>query len=124
MANEQNLLKPDDLTPKQRRENASKAGKASAAARQQRKTLAENMKLLLNMPVTNPDDWNNASMMGIQPEEITNAQLLVIAMFREAKSGNVNAFKEIRAMIGEENVQSDEQIKKLDAVLEQIGGVI
>lgn len=124
MANEQNLLKPDDLTPKQRRENASKAGKASAAARRQRKTLAENMKLLLNMPVTNPDDWNDASMMGIQPEEITNAQLLVIAMFREAKSGNVNAFKEIRAMIGEENVQSDEQIKKLDAVLEQIGGVI
>lgn len=124
MANEQNLLKPDDLTPKQRRENASKAGKASAAARQQRKTLAENMKLLLNMPVTNPDDWNDASMMGIQPEEITNAQLLVIAMFREAKSGNVNAFKEIRAMIGEENVQSEEQIKKLDAVLEQMGGVI
>lgn len=124
MANEQNLLKSGDLTPKQRRENASKAGKASAAARRQRKTLAENMKLLLNMPVTNPDDWNDASMMGIQPEEITNAQLLVIAMFREAKSGNVNAFKEIRAMIGEENVQSEEQIKKLDAVLEQIGGVI
>ena len=124
MANEQNLLKPGDLTPKQRRENASKAGKASAAARQQRKTLAENMKLLLNMPVTNPDDWNDASMMGIQPEEITNAQLLVIAMFREAKSGNVNAFREIRAMIGEENVQSEKQIKKLDAVLEQIGGVI
>lgn len=117
----ENLVVP---TSEQARRNGAKGGKASAAARQHRKTLAENMKMLLEMPVTNAVDWNEASAMGIQPDEITNAQLLVIAMFKEAKSGNVNAFKEIRAMIGEENVQSEEQIKKLDAVLEQIGGVV
>ena len=41
MANEQNLIKNEDLTPEQRRANASKAGKASAAKRQIRKKLRE-----------------------------------------------------------------------------------
>ena len=31
MANKQNLIKNEDLTPSQRRKNASKAGKASAS---------------------------------------------------------------------------------------------
>ena len=41
MANEQNLIKNEDLTPEQRRRNASKAGKASAKKRQQNKTFKE-----------------------------------------------------------------------------------
>ena len=41
MANLQNLIKNEDLTPSQRRKNASKAGKASAKKRQQNKTFKE-----------------------------------------------------------------------------------
>ena len=48
MANEQNLIKPSDLTPNERRENASKAGKASGAARRARKTLKEELLALLS----------------------------------------------------------------------------
>ena len=35
MTNIQNLIKNEDLTPEQRRKNASKAGKASAKKRRQ-----------------------------------------------------------------------------------------
>ena len=37
MANEQNLLKAEDLTPKERRENARKAGIASGKARREKR---------------------------------------------------------------------------------------
>lgn len=35
--NENNLIRPEDLTPSERRESARKAGKASAAARRKKK---------------------------------------------------------------------------------------
>ena len=41
MANEQNLIRNEDLTPEQRRESASRAGKASAKARRERKMLKD-----------------------------------------------------------------------------------
>lgn len=37
MANEQNLIRNEDLTPEQRRENARKAGIASGKARKKEK---------------------------------------------------------------------------------------
>ena len=45
MANEQNLIKNEKLTPSQRRKNASKAGKASGASRRKRKALKEELEI-------------------------------------------------------------------------------
>ena len=45
MANEQNLIKNEELTPSQRRLNASKAGKASAKARKKRRALKEELEI-------------------------------------------------------------------------------
>ena len=81
MANEQNLIKNEDLTPNQRRENARKAGKASAKKRAERKTLKEELLLLLAT-----DNYN---------EKIS------IAMIKEAEKGNTKAFEVIRDSIGE-----------------------
>ena len=54
MANEQNLMTPEEvnarLTPEQRRANAIKAGKASGAARREHKTIAETLRKLLDEP--------------------------------------------------------------------------
>lgn len=47
MANEQNLIPNSERTPKQRQEIARKAGIASGAARRERKTLAETLRLVL-----------------------------------------------------------------------------
>ena len=86
MANEQNLIKPSDLTPTERRENASKAGKASGAARRARKTLKEELLLLLS-------DGDTQSRLSL-------------ALIEEALNGNkagsvTKAFEVIRDTIGE-----------------------
>lgn len=46
--NPENLIPNSERTPSQRKANASKAGKASAKARRERKTVAEALRLVLN----------------------------------------------------------------------------
>lgn len=46
--NPENLIPNSERTPSQRKSNASKAGKASAKARRERKTIAEALRLVLN----------------------------------------------------------------------------
>ena len=81
MANNQNLIKNEDLTPEQRRANASKAGKASAEARKKRKTLREELLALL----ANGNTQNKMSL----------------AMIKKAMNGDTKAFEVIRDTIGE-----------------------
>lgn len=98
MPNEKNLKR---LSPSEARKNGRKGGKASAESRRQRKTLKENMNLLLDLEVTGTRDFNKLTAMGIPVEEIDNAMLLTAAMFKKAASGDVAAYKEIRDLIGE-----------------------
>lgn len=102
MANEQNLIKPSDLTPNERRENASKAGKASGEARRARKTLKEELLLLLS-----DGDLQNR---------------LSLALIDEALNGNkagsvTKAFEVIRDTIGEKPVDKVEN-KNVDIVID------
>lgn len=85
MANEQNLIRNEDLTPKQRRENASKAGKASAKKRAERKTLRDELLVLLETKV----------------EDKTMQEKISFSLIQEALEGNVKAFETIRDTIGE-----------------------
>ena len=85
MANEQNLMSPEELnarlTPEERQENASKAGKASVEAKRKRKTLRDELIALLETK-----DYN---------------QKISLAMIKEAEAGNTKAFEVIRDSIGE-----------------------
>lgn len=90
MANEQNLIKNEDLTPKQRRENASKAGKASGKARRNKKLLRECLEILLEK-----------KMKGKNGETITGAEALTTKLFSEALKGNVKAFEVLRDTAGQ-----------------------
>lgn len=83
-----NLIKNEDLTPEQRRASASRAGKASARARQARKTLREELLLLLSQG----DTQNKISL----------------AMIQQALTGNVKAFETIRDTIGEKPIDKQE----------------
>lgn len=96
--NEKNLKR---LSPSEARKNGRKGGKASAQSRRQRKTLKENMNLLLSLDVANTKDFNKLTSMGIPMEDIDNAMLLTAALFQKAKSGDVAAAREVREWLGE-----------------------
>ncbi len=99
MPNEKNL-KPV-RTKSEARKRGQAGGKASGEVRRQRKTLKENMNLLLDLEVTGTRDFNKLTSMGIPVDEIDNAMLLTAAMFKKAASGDVAAYREIRDLIGE-----------------------
>lgn len=115
MANEKNL-KPVRTTS-EARERGRNGGKASGKARRKRKALRQSMCDLLELPVHNARDFNKLSAMGLDMEDIDNSQLLVLALFNQAKKGDVAAFKEIRGLIGE--ASDDSKLDKLDELLEE-----
>ena len=91
MANEQNLIRNEDLTPSQRRANASKAGKASAEARRRRKTLKEELLILL--------------------EQKDYQEKISLALLEQARKGNTKAYEIIRDTIGERPVEQIQQLE-------------
>lgn len=142
MANDENLLRPEDRTPKERRESARKAGKASGVARRKRKAMREQAELLLSMPFqdikVNTADGGVKSLLkefekvsGLKADEIDNQMAAVIALWKTALQGgqnSVQAFNSIRDLIGEkpkdviEIHSTDETIKELDKIIDEKKG--
>lgn len=81
MANEQNLIPNSERTPSELREIAQKGGIASGEARRRRKSLKEELEILLS-------DGN------VQ-------QRLVTSLLNRATTGDIRAFEVIRDTIGE-----------------------
>lgn len=128
MANEQNLIRNEDLTPSQRRENARKAGIASAKAKKKRKAMKEQMDMLLSLPVKSPKMKEQLKKLGIKSNEIDNQMALIVSLYQTALKGgknSVTAFNTIMEMTEEkEKATGKETLEKLDEVLKGLGGVV
>lgn len=101
MTNIQNLIKNEDLTPEQRRKNASKAGKASAKKRRQNKTFKEIITRFLDGQVSDERLKQQMIEFGFADKEVSNKSCAVFALWREAIKGNTKAFELLRDTIGE-----------------------
>ena len=84
MANEQNLIPNSERTPSELREMARNGGLASGEARRKRKTLKEELLLMLS--------------------EGETQQSVTLALIKKAMSGDTKAFEVIRDTIGEKPV--------------------
>lgn len=84
MANEQNLIPNSDRTPSQLREMARNGGLASGEARRKRKTLKEELLLMLS--------------------EGDTQKSVTLALIAKAMAGDTKAFEIIRDTIGEKPV--------------------
>ena len=110
MANTQNLIKNEDLTPEQRRRNASKAGKASAKKRQQNKTFKEIINRFLDGQVSNERLKQQMIEFGFADKEVSNKSCAVFALWKEAIKGNTKAFELLRDTIGEKPIEQIQNI--------------
>jgi hypothetical protein len=88
MAKEQNLIQNQGLTPEELREKASKAGLASGRVRRAKRTLKEELLLLLAQGDTQ--------------------ERLSLALIEKAANGDLKAFEVIRDTIGQKPVQKQE----------------
>lgn len=127
MANEKNLMSADDLnnslTPSERAANARKAGKASGEARRAKKTMREYADFLLSLPVSDRRKWNKLSRAGVPPEGCDNKMLVTFALMQAAQSGDVQAVKELRNLIGEDR-DTEVGVEKLDEILKGLDDIM
>lgn len=110
MANSQNLIKNEDLTPSQRRKNASKAGKASAKKRKQNKTFKEIINKFLDGQVSDERLKQQMIEFGFADKEVSNKSCAVFALWKEAIKGNTKAFELMRDTIGEKPIEQIQNI--------------
>ena len=101
--NVDNLIKNSDLTPDERKEKATKAGKKSGEVRAKRKLLREELIYLLNSTVTDPA---NKKRRG------TVRHLISSKLVQKALRGDIEAFKVIRDTTGEKPTE------KIDASID------
>lgn len=102
MANEQNLIPfTSDQSREEAKKNGQKGGIASGEARRMKRTLREQMELLLSLPIQDENTKAFITSLGIDPDQIDNGTALVVSMYQESLKGNTKAFELFRDTIGE-----------------------
>lgn len=108
MANEQNLIpQAHKLTV----EDQSKGGKASGAARRERKSMREALLMLLEEPLKDKAG---------QVTDKTTQDAIIAALIKRAAGGDVRAFAMIRDTIGEKPVERVEVNTPDPAIMDEI----
>ena len=105
MANIENLM-PIQLvnarkTQEERRQTASKAGKASGKAKRKKKMFKDLCQTFLNNKIPEGEIKEKMIKLGLADEDISYKMAMVISMANEAIKGNTKAFELIRDTIGE-----------------------
>lgn len=102
--NEKNLIPFDELTESEHRKIASKGGKKSGEVRRKKRDMKKTMEMLLELSPGAQEDYDILSAAGVNLNEVSDSELnnmLVVnaALLNKAKSGDVNAVKELRSII-------------------------
>ncbi len=119
MANDENLIPFTKRTENEARELGSKGGKKSGETRRKKRDMKAKMKMLLELPCQDCNDYNSASEMGIDIDEIDNETVMLVGLFQQAKQGNVQAVKEIRNIIGKDNSSAELELKRKELKLKE-----
>lgn len=103
MANEQNLIRNSERTPKERSERARKMGIASGKARREKKTMKDTLATLLSMPLEDKeavDVENIQSVAALAGRNITVQEAIMLAQIKKAMKGDTRAAEFVRDSSG------------------------
>ena len=102
-ANEQNLRGYgfDKKTVEERRELASKAGKASVQSRRRKKEMKEYIKVIMDTKVPK-SAAKAATSLGLDEKDATYGALIAAAIVKKAATGDIKATKMILELIGQD----------------------
>lgn len=96
--NDENLLRPEDLSPSERRESARRAGKASAEARRKRKSMAEKWNVIKGMTLKEGDVDDIEQIRALSEangKNITVEDAIIFAVTKKAMKGDIRAFESL-----------------------------
>ncbi len=128
MANEKNLIPNSERTPSERRENASKAGKASGVARRKKRTMKNVLEMLLSMPTKSADDYDflldqGIDLLELDDEVVDNIFVINAALLAKAKKGDLEAIRMVLQIIGQDHYKNEKiklEKKEIDLKKKQV----
>ena len=104
------------LTPEERKDKASRAGKASGEARRLRRTQADILRQILVLEYTDPERRKLLMQLGLSGNF---ADAINLSVLEKAAKGDVEAARYMRDTIGEKP-REDMQVSVLDKPVEQL----
>lgn len=112
MANYENIKDANsERTPRERRELATKAGKASGEARRRKADFRSNLNLLLTAKIDNPDWTPVLEALGL---ESTLENAMLAAQIKEAMEGNTKAAYFVAQYAGQSGrTEADDKEQKI-----------
>lgn len=116
MANEKNL-KPGEH--KLSVEEAKKGGINSGKARRAKKTMKEQLNLLLSLSIKNEKTKDQLKSLGIEEDDMNNQMALIIAQYQKALKGDTQAFNTLRDTSGQQ-VANKLEIDKVPIIMDDI----
>lgn len=139
--NENNLIQNSNRSRDEVEEIRKKGGVNSGETRRRKRDIKQKMKALLELPAA-VNDREQLAALGVDPDDMDNEMVLVMAMFLGAAGGDVKAFDRVMQLLGKdigheelalrkrelrlkEKAASDEDnaaLAKLDEVLGKIEG--
>lgn len=97
--NDQNLIPNEQRTPKERRDNARKAGIASGKARKEKADLRKMCQMVLEMDIKAKDGSIKSG-----------AEAITLAQLQKALKGDAKAYEVLRDTAGQKPVDKVEQV--------------
>lgn len=108
MANEKNLKKNSERTPRELREMTRKGGIKSGEARRNKKTMREALEMLMFDVEVDEAAKDKLRGAGIDEKDFNNQMLITLGLMKKAREGDVQAYNAICAMIGEKPAEKME----------------
>lgn len=116
--NEQNLIPFTERSESEVRELNSKGGKKSGETRRRKKTMKQQLEMLLALPACD-NDKAELDALGIDAEEADNSMVILKGLFLKAASGDVSAVKEIRNILGKDTASAELELKKKELKIKE-----
>lgn len=110
-----------ERSPEERRRIQSMGGKARQAKAKRARALSECAAILMSCEVPT-DAKDKLREMGIDDNDMINAMLITVRMFKEAVDGNVGAYKAL--LEAEKNTNAMQIVEQTDDLSEALANVI
>ena len=116
--NEQNLIPFSERSESEVREINAKGGKASGETRRRKRDMKQKMKALLELPAA-VNDREQLVALGVDPDDMDNEMVLVMAMFLGAAGGDVKAFDRVMQVLGKDIGHEELALRKRELKLKE-----
>ena len=116
-----NLIPITSRTPEERSEIARKGAEATNKKLKERKTMREQLELLMKLPLSPKQDKLREQIkeLGIPDSEINMQMAMNVSMYQQAIKGNTKAYEIVRDTIGEKPIEQVENLNPPTIKLER-----